>query len=96
MQVGSIVVCKTGPKFPIQDGYGNIITHYQPITGELYTVRELFDNGAGIYLEEIINKPVFFRLRGMFEPGFLSERFEEIQSPNELEDILLEINQVLS
>ncbi len=53
-----------------------------PVKGPIYTVREIRkkDNGQSILLEEIINPAP----KGMGEVVFLSERFRELMSPDEL------------
>jgi len=79
-KVGQKVVC-------IDTNWSKYICETYPIKGEIYTVRECYkhftENRYLIYLEEIVNPPVFsVTVRngsiGNHEPCFRAERFRAV------------------
>lgn len=87
-EIGEKVVCKDAAMKPHTIEELTKDVPYWVKKGTQYTVRGFTDNNGivdGIWLEEIRNPPLFFKLIGRpQEPAFALWRFEKAQ-PNEIE-----------
>ncbi len=72
-EVGKQVVC-------IRNGKNKAEGETDAVVGEVYTIRKIvsFAAGVGLYLEEIINPPVWCT-DGLIERGLWIERFRPVK-----------------
>lgn len=85
--IGQIVVCVEDYKLPHTSAELSIDVPNWCKKGEKYTIRGFLDAGfvVGVYLEEIVNPPKYFRLVDKtYEPAFRVDRFRAL-TESELE-----------
>lgn len=66
--------------------------------GNTYTIRGFADHDfvVGVYLEEVINSPRFFKLvNKLIEPAFKSSRFRKIEPPIEQKQEVQQLEELL-